>query len=374
MGHGSIHFPLFKQSGMKKITFLSLTFLFFASYSWSQGCIIVRGISDFGQYNPIDRSFSTSDWLLNINSRYFSSFNNYIGNTKQSTPPQDESVNHVYTTDFVLTRMLAKGWSLSFSLPFTANSRTSSLEHGGAGTTRHTTHSFGVGDISLTAYKWLLKPAANQNWNIQLGLGVKLPTGAYDYTDFFYRNDTTRILAPVNASIQLGDGGTGIITELNTFYFISSRFSLYGNFFYLISPRDQNGVSPLFGRTPTSLQIRTGGNVTSVTDIYSLRAGFDYILKQFIFSAGLREEGIPVYDLVGGSEGIRRPGHNLSIEPGITYVTKKISIYTYVPVFIQHTILQSVPDKEVSKINGVYTTSSGGSGNYMIFLGVMFNL
>jgi hypothetical protein len=359
---------------MKKNLLLSVSFFLSAGYAMCQGCIVVRGISDFGQYNPVDRSYSTSDWLININNRYFSSYRNFIGTKNQNTPPQDESVNHVYTMDFVVTRMLAKGWSLSFSLPFSANSRTSSLEHGGAGTTRHTTHSWGAGDIGLTAYKWILKPAMNQKWNIQLGLGIKFPSGAFAYEDYFYRNDTTRILAPVNASIQLGDGGTGIITELNTFYFFSNKFSAYGNFYYLISPRDQNGVSPLFGRTPTALQIRTGGNVISVTDIYSLRAGFDYIMKQFVFSAGLRDEGIPVYDLVGGSEGIRRPGNNVSIEPGITYVMKTMSVYLYVPVFIEHNILQSVPDKEVTKITGKYTTSYGGSGNYMIFLGCMFNL
>jgi hypothetical protein len=359
---------------MKKIILLSLASFLFASYSRSQGCIIVRGLSGFGQYNPIDRSFSTSQWLINIDNRYFSSFNNYIGKKNQHTPPQDESVNHVYSTDFEITRMLDKGWSFSFSLPFTANSRTSSLEHGGAGTTRHTTHSFGVGDISFVVFKWLLKPAVNQVWNIQLGFGFKFPTGAFAYTDFFYRNDTTRILAPVNPSIQLGDGGTGIVTEMNTFYFFNKTISFYGNFYYLINPRDQNGVSPLFGRTPTSLQLRTGGAVTSVPDQYSIRAGLNFIFKQFIFSAGLRDEGVPVYDLVGGSEGIRRPGNNLSIEPGITYVTKKISIYAFVPVFIQHIILQSVPDKEVSQITGAYTTSYGGSGNYMIFIGFMFSL
>jgi hypothetical protein len=359
---------------MKKIFLLLLSCVIFAGHSMAQGCIIVRGISDFGQYNPIDRSYSTSDWLINVNSRYFNSYRNYIGTKHQNTPPQDESVNHVYTMDFVLTRMLAKGWSISFSLPFSANSRTSSLEHGGAGTTRHTTHSFGVGDISLTAYKWLLKPAINQKWNIQLGLGFKLPTGAFDYSDFFYRNDSTRILAPVNPSIQLGDGGTGIITELNTFFFINNTFSLYGNFFYMFSPRDQNGVSVMFGRVPTSMQLRTGQTVTSVPDQYSLRAGVNIIAKQLIFSVGLRDEGIPVYDVFGGSEGIRRPGYNISVEPGVTYNMKTVSLYAYVPVFISHAILQSVPDKEVTKITGVYTNSYGGSGNYMIFLGAMFKL
>jgi hypothetical protein len=32
----------------------------------SQGCLVVRNISGFGQYNLTDKSFSTADWQLNI--------------------------------------------------------------------------------------------------------------------------------------------------------------------------------------------------------------------------------------------------------------------------------------------------------------------
>ena len=75
-----------------------------------------------------------------------------------------------------------------------------------------------------------------------MGLGIKLPTGDYKVQDYFYKNDSTKVLAPVNGSIQLGDGGTGIITQLNTFYFLSKNISLYANLYYLINPRDHNGV------------------------------------------------------------------------------------------------------------------------------------
>jgi hypothetical protein len=359
---------------MKKVIFLTLLSLLSVIYSRSQGCIVVRGLSGFGQYNPVDRSYVVSDWLINVNNRYFSTSHVYVGTHDQHVPIDNQSVNHNFSTEIDVTRILNNGWSLGFSLPFAANSRTSAVEHGGVGTPSHTTHAVGVGDISLTVYKWLWKPAANQKGNIQLGLGFKFPTGAFAYQDFYYKNDSTRILAPVNLSIQLGDGGTGFITELNSFYFLSNSFGLYGNFYYLINPRDQNGVSPLLGVTPTAIQLRTGGNVTSVPDQYSIRAGFNYIVKQFVFSAGLRDEGVPVYDLVGGSEGVRRPGYNVSIEPGITYNMKNVSIYGYVPIFIKHTILQGVPDREVKELTGVDITGGGGSGDWMIFLGFMVKL
>src|SRR5207237_1694711 len=104
------------------------------------------------------------------------------------------------------------GWSVDLSLPIAANSRSATKEHGGAGTNRHITNSFGLNDIRFTVYKWILKPGDNQKGNIQIGLGIKLPTGDYKYEDIFYKNhDSSKVLAPVNASIQLGDGGTGLI-------------------------------------------------------------------------------------------------------------------------------------------------------------------
>jgi hypothetical protein len=87
-------------------------------------------------------------------------------------------------------------------------------------TPRHTTRSFGLGDIHFAIYKWLLGPSVYKKGNIQLGPGVKLPTADFKYQDYFYRNDSTNALAPVDRAIQPGDGGTGMTAELNAFYFM----------------------------------------------------------------------------------------------------------------------------------------------------------
>jgi hypothetical protein len=174
--------------------------------------------------------------------------------------------------------------------------------------------------------------------------------------------------------LLLGDGGTGIITVANAFYFFNKSISLYGNFYYLINPRDQNGVSTTTWRGPTSLQVMTGGDIYSVPDVYSIRGGVNFSSSNFSFSAWLRDEGVPVHDLLGGSNGLRRPGHNLSFEPGVTYKMKKASLYAYVPIIIARSVKQDPSDAKATEITGVYRMGTGGSGDYAVFLGVLFKL
>lgn len=361
---------------MKKITLLLLSFWFFDQTVQSQGCIAIRNISGFGQYNLTDNAFSTTDWQLNITTRYFKSFRDFKETVDQKTPEQNESVVKSYSMDISISRLMRDGWSLNFSLPISSNSREASLEHGGPNTTRHTTNSFGIGDIRFTVYKWLLSPTVKQKGNIQLGLGLKLPTGDYKFQDYFYRNDSTKVLSAVNPSIQLGDGGTGITTELNLFYILNAArtISLYGNFYYLVNPREQNGVAFTAGRIPPRIDSLANNIILSVPDQFSIRLGAYYNIKNWAFSAGIRDEGSPVEDLVGGSEGIRRAGHNLSVEPGILYKMKKATIYAYVPVIVNRKISQNVPDKFKTKYTGTYFVSPGGSGNYQVFAGVLFKL
>ena len=233
-----------------------------------------------------------------------------------------------------------------------------------------------MGDLQFTAYKWLLKTTVEQRGNIQIGLGIKFPTGNYNKQGYFYRNDTTRILSTLNPAIQLGDGGTGIVTELNTFYFFGSKkaFSLYGNFYYLINPTDINGTQYTMGKPQTPLNIQRGAYDVSVIDVFSIRAGLNYDLKNWSFSGGIRYEGAPVYDLIGKSDGIRRSGYTLSAEPGIIYKFKKANVYVYVPFLLSHEVKQSALDLKIQKETGVYTSSQGGSGDYQIFVGAQFQL
>lgn len=349
---------------------LLITILSIATHKvHAQGCMAIRQIAGFGPLGLMNYDPASGSWMLNVNNRYFNSFRTFKGTEDQHTPRENQVINKTYTLDLTLLHMFANDWSIAFSLPISANSRSTKFEHGG---TRHTTHSFGIGDIRLMGYKWLLKSATHHKGNIQLGLGLKFPSGDFRFMDFYYVNDTTRVLNPVDQSIQLGDGGTGIIFEMNAFYRISQSFNTYGSFFYMSNPREQNGVSTAKNAPVSSLAKKAGSDVMSVPDQYTARAGIAYLHRQLALELGIRAEGVPVYDLIGGSGGLRRAGYNISIEPGITYRMKKAVFYTYVPVSLKRSISQSYTDKNISAITGTFTISPGGFPDYMIFIGATF--
>ena len=363
---------------MKKLILLLFLLATISIYGYTQGCVVVRNISGFGQYNFTDNSFSNSDWFLSVTNRYFKSYKDFRGTTELKFPADSVQTVRSFTTDITVNKLLAKGWSLSLSVPISANSRSSKIEHGGINNPRHPTQSFGIGDIRFTAYKWILQPTPKQKINFQLGLGLKLATGDYQYQDYFYRREDSLVLAPVNPSIQLGDGGTGIITELNTFYLINRSVILYGNFYYLVNPRDHNGTSNLLGRIPTSAdakaQVKSGGSVNSVPDQFTVRMGANFKLNDWLLSAGIRNEGIPLRDLVGHSNGSRRAGHNTSFEPGVVYSMKRVSLYAYVPVIISRKTRQGLTDKIESGILNKVVYRQGGFADYLVFAGVQVKL
>lgn len=363
---------------MKKMILLAFVMATISIIGSAQGCVAVRNISGFGQYNLLDNSYSTSDWYLNITSRYFKSYKDFRSTTQLKFPQDSIQTVRSFTTDFNVTHLLARGWSLSLSVPISMNKRTSKLEHGGISNPAHSTESFGIGDIRFTAYKWMLKPKINQKFNFQLGFGVKLPTGDYKYPDYFYRKEDSLVLAPVNPSIQLGDGGTGIITELNSFYVLNKTISFHTNFYYLLNPRDQNGTSNLLGRSPGSPSVinlvKAGGDVNSVPDQYTIRAGADFKVDRWLFAAGFRFEGVPVNDLLGESNGGRRAGYNASAEPGIVYSMRRVSIYSYVPIIVGRKVKQSNTDKKETELSGKEVYRQGGFADYLVFLGVQVKL
>src|SRR5690606_40380948 len=112
------------------------------------------------------------------------------------------------------------------------------------------------------------------------------------------RNLTQRLT--VDQSIQPGDGGLAITFDFQAYRMLSHNFMLNGAFYYLANPRETNGKSA-----------RNGGNVFSVPDQYAARLGATYItgIKGLSVYLGARHECVHVYDLIGGSDGFRRPGY-----------------------------------------------------------------
>ena len=356
---------------MKKIFSLLLSAAFimvFANRADAQGCVAIRSTGGICTMEH-GHSESPSKWVLNVNNRYFKSFRHFVGTKeqKQRVANGSEVINHSYTLDLTLTRNLNKWWSFSIDAPIVANTRSSLYEHDGKN--RFSTHSFGLGDVRLSAYRWVVDPAKMPKGNIQFGLGIKLPTGDYKYQDVFHKNDSTLVLGPVDQSIQLGDGGLGFSTEMNAYYNISKVFSLYGNLYYLLSPREQNGTLTSRGGTPSATSIKNGSFVMSVPDQYMIRAGANVTLKDLTVSVGFRDECLPSHDLIGGSKGFRRPGYILSVEPGLTYNFKKVNVYAYVPIALERNRTQSVADIFQTKLTGVYTKGDAAFADYTVNVG-----
>jgi len=361
---------------MKKfISILSITFfltLILNNNIHAQGCVAIRST---GAGSTVHKPDATNGWSLNINNRYFKSYKHYVGKDEQyyRIDSGTNVINHQYTLDLALTKDIDKYWSVMIDVPVLANSRSSLYEHTNPvtkeSTGRHSTHSFGIGDIRIAAYRWLLNPSKHSRGNVQVGLGLKLPTGDYKYQDWFHTSDTSMALGPVDQSIQLGDGGTGFTTEVNAFYNLNLNLSVYGNFYYLFNPREQNGVSTARGGVPSSSATKYHTDVMSVPDQYMFRVGANYMINNFTASAGIRYERIPAKDVVGESQGFRRPGYVFSAEPGVDYMFKKVTVYAYVPIAIVRDRIQSVSDIQRSIDTKTHVQGDAAFADYSVNIG-----
>ena len=218
---------------MKLTKQLIILFIAIAIYqnSSAQGCVAIRSNGATCTMTGHDEASAskTGSWVFTMNSRYFKSFRHFVGTEEQKQRVEEgtEVINHVFATELGITRQFNSRWSFTFYVPVISNARSSLYEHDGKH--RYSTHSFGVGDIRFAGYYWLVNPAKMSKANVQVGLGLKLPTGDYRYMDYFHKTDSTKILGPVDQSIQLGDGGTGITFEANAFYSFSRRTSVFFN-------------------------------------------------------------------------------------------------------------------------------------------------
>jgi len=179
----------------------------------------------------------------------------------------------------------------------------------------------GLGDVSLTGRYWVFAPESRHN--VSLGLGVKAPTGDHNVTQAYPNIDGTNLaVKAVDQSVQPGDGGWGILLDVQAFRQYS-KATLFASGTYLANPRDTNGTpSILVGLgVANSTFAREGLLVNSVPDQFLVRLGAVMPIGKTGFAASLayRIEGLPRYDLIGASHGWRRPGHEMFVEPGIAY-------------------------------------------------------
>lgn len=185
---------------------------------------------------------------------------------------------------------------------------------------RYINRASGVGDLSVGIRGWLIDPSAYPKFNLLIGVGGKFPSGAPSVVDTrrTFNPATGKIddsIATVDQSIQPGDGGDGILFQLAGYWSFTATASLYLDGTYLSNPQDTNGVR--------TYRTRPSEAVMSIADQYLLRIGAAWspsFLPGWGVSLGGRMEGVPVRDVIDASDGFRRPGVSISLDPGVNYV------------------------------------------------------
>lgn len=324
----------------------------------AQGCIAIRNMSSCSaMVDTISSGFQFS-----MNYRYFRSFRHFRG-TEEETRRVTEGTNVINNDNSWLLGVeyaANNRWSFSVTMPFLYIDRSSLYEHmGNSSGQRFHTHSQGLGDIRVVA-DYNLMPTNVKN-RLSVGLGAKLPTGNYNYKDYFHTTDGLE-LRPVDQSIQPGDGGFGVVVEFDEGYLVGPHTQLYVNGVYMFNPRSTNGT------------VTRNGSELSVSDQYIARLGSRYTLKDAQFALGARVEGIPTHDVVGKSSGFRRPGYIYSLDPSVSYRLGNHAFALNVPVAIIRARTQNVDDIEKTGNTGTFSNGDAAFADYLISVAYSYRL
>ncbi len=291
---------------------------------WAQGCIVARSTQQV--INPLSSTsegivkpenqggyLAPHQWELTIGFRHQYSFKHFVGSTEQEYRAQQQSEvrNKINLPDFNVTYQATARWSFSGDVPVLFATR-----RGESSTTEYASQ--GIGDTILTAQSWIWSPTKPHRGNISIGFGTQLPTGRDDVQSTVL-SGTTRETVPVDFSIQPGQGGWGIVGQFQAFHLAGKKGVFYADGSYIANPQDTNGVDSEHAY-PSSIGPEDEYN--SITDEYLAEAGYAYPLgwiRGLVLTFGPRDEGVPVRDIFGKSDGFRRPGYAVSLEPGLIY-------------------------------------------------------
>ena len=353
----------------------------------AQGCVASRMNAPGGPTDPQGNSYflAKGQWQATFGFRQFHSHRHFVGSVEQNAEnlsagraERDRSTteveNWVRIPELAVSYAVSDRLSVTASLPILSADRkipgSVFKEFGGIEDAPDIdTASRGISDISVVGRFWLGATPGHGTQNASVGVGFKLPTGQTDVQD-----DVTRISATgappvtttsaVDQSIQPGDGGFGILAEVQGFKLFGPVTTFaYGS--YLFNPRGTNGVA-----TGRSLP---GEEIMSVADQFAARIGVGAPLK---FAPGLavslsaRLEGVPVGDVFGSDEGFRRPGYSIAVEPGLSYSWKRTSISLSVPYLVRRVRNQSLADQDATVARGHHVQGDAAFADYIWVVGL----
>ena len=280
-------------------------------------------------------------WLVTVGYRYQESFRHFIGTVEQKQREvlgtQIRNTYHLF--DVAVERQITKRFSLTGSLPVLFAYRNQLYNPRGEYRVN------GIGDMTLGGRAWIFKPPTENGGNIAVGASLKAPTGRNDTTGMALTSKGVPVEATADQSIQAGDGGWGFVLDMQAYKPVKYGFMVYASGSYLFNPMDTNGVN--------TFRTRPGEGVMSVSDQYLARAGVSRSIPKvpgLVVSFGGRFEGVPVRDLIGDSNGFRRPGYVISADPGFLYYRWGYVFACNVPFALERNRRRSVTDI----VNGIH--------------------
>jgi hypothetical protein len=235
---------------------------------------------------------------------------------------------------------------------------------------RRVTEGIGLGDILLGGGFQLLNPNKYTASRLEVGAALKVPSGQYQATDIWYNAGPQRadVVRPVDQAIQPGDGTWGVLLSLKGTWKLWSFLGIYGETFYLSTPKDLNGV---YNYRPFVSAIWSEEGENSATDQYMARGGISIRAPRSPLSlhSGIRVDGVPVNDIFGASEGFRRPGYAVSWENSLMLQAKDFRVYLALPYIYYQTRLDSRPELRYEAKTGLNRQGESSFARFMLQIG-----
>jgi len=304
-----------KNSNKLVLAFVAFGGLCAVQPAFGQGCIISRSNGEVGGPESEGGYLEPGDFELGIGYRHQFSFRHFVGPQEQTYRIEDgtEVENKINLQNYSITYQITSRFSVTADAPLLLASR-----HSNNSPIVYT--SSGIGDSAFMFNGWVWNPKENKRGNVQFGVGLLLPTGktnVSNYVDSF--NGQGPHTQVVDYSIQPGQGGWGIPFQWVGYKNVgNSQLYFTGTYTAMLQSINLNTLRT--GVAPSSLTML---QYNSISDQYLLEGGIAHPIshvKGLTFTLGPRMEGAPARNLFPGDNlGFRRPGFAISLEPGFQY-------------------------------------------------------
>ena len=313
--------------------------LFSSAAAYGQGCIVARSNGEQGGPESEGGYLAPHEWQFGIGYRHQFSYIHFVGPTEQTYRVEDgtQVENKINLENLTATYQLTPRFSLTTDVPLLTASR-----HTNDSPIIYT--SAGIGDTSLVANGWIWNPRRVSRGNIEVGIGILLPTGKDNVANTVDalngKGPTTTV---VDYSVQPGQGGWGIPLQWITYRNWGAN-QFYFNGTYMAMLEDINGVLRSSTVNPVTLT-----QYDAIMDQYLVEGGVAHPISKIrglTVTFGPRLEGVPARNLfpAGKDLGFRRPGFAVSAEPGIQYARHGNVLSLTIARAIYRDRTRSVPD------------------------------